>query len=133
MQISESEVFVPINAGIAATMKFTPSSNFIRENLTKPAQLYCMHFETIHLYDTIKHEAPKGLIILSKDWIVEINYHEAPIFGDSMRTAQLATEKRRRNEIEEEIRQEEYRREEDQRRSDELDDMWDDIYLERNR
>ena len=134
MQISESEVFVPINAGIAATMKFTPSSNFIRENLTKPAQLYCMHFDTIYLYDTIKYQAPKGLIILSTDWIVEINYHEAPIFGDSMRTAQLAFDKRRRDEIEdEEKRQEELRKEEDQRRSDALDDMWDDIYLERNR
>ena len=127
MQISESEVFVPINAGIAATIKFTPSSNFIRENLTKPAQLYCMHFDTIYLYNTIECKAPKGLIILSTDWIVEINYHAAPILGDSMRTAQIATEKRR-NEIEDEER-----REEDQRRSDELDDMWDDIYLERNR
>ena len=44
MQISESEVFLPINAGISASIKFQPSSNFIRENLTKPAQLYCMHF-----------------------------------------------------------------------------------------
>ena len=131
MQISESEVFVPINVGIAATIKFTPSSNFIRENLTKPAQLYCMHFDTIYLYNTIECEAPKGLIILSTDWIVEINYHAAPILGDSMRTAQLASDKRRRDEIEdEEKRQEELRKEEDQRRSDEMDDMWEDMYLE---
>jgi hypothetical protein len=134
MQTEQNQLFISINSGFGAQINFFPSSQYVAKQLNGTTVLYSMPIENLSLYKMISFRAPSGIYLLSQEWCVFIEFMEVPIFGDSMRIAQIASEKKRSNEIEdEEIR----KAEESKRRSDEIDkmwdDIWDDIYLERNK
>jgi hypothetical protein len=134
MQTEQNQLFMSINSGFGAQINFYPSSQYVAKQLNGTTDLYSMPIENLSLYKMISFRAPSGIYLLSQEWCVFIEFMEVPIFGDSMRIAQMASEKKRSNEIEdEEIR----KAEESKRRSDEIDkmwdDIWDDIYLERNK